>query len=264
MSDPAPDPLLKQRIKSTLLLTLNREFAGNSISLDLVESLQSSFDSARNDPQLRCIVITGSGKRFFSSGGDVKQYRALKTETQLAATFAQPRALMESIEAFPLPVISAVNGWALGGGAELLLATDIRIAARSARIGFPYVKLSLMPGWHGTERLVRAVGHASASALLLRGNPVNADRALQLGLVHELADDDALLEVAMQCAQEFEDAAPLSLAAIKQSLRTNGRVDHANARVEADELFQQLWLSEDHREAEAAFAEKRSPEFKGK
>ena len=258
------DPILEQRHPHTLVLTLNREYAGNSISIDVVEALQRSFEQAREEPELRCVVITGAGQRFFSTGGDVKRYRALHTREQLAETFARPRALMDMIEAFPLPVIAAVNGWALGGGAELMLAADIRIASRQARIGFPYVKLSLMPGWHGAERLVQAVGHAVACSLLLRGAPVDAEKALALGLVHELADADQLLPAALVIAEDFAGAAPLSLAATKQLMRGIGRLDHASARSHADDLFEQLWLSEDHREAEAAFAEKRSPQFKGK
>jgi len=257
-------PILKQRHSQTLVLTLNREHAGNSISIEVVEALTHSFAQAREDPQLRCVVITGVGQRFFSTGGDVKHYRALQTREQLSATFARPRALMDLIETFPLPVIAAVNGWALGGGAELMLAADIRIAAREARIGFPYVKLSLMPGWHGAERLVRIVGHAAAGSLLLRGVAVDAEQALALGLVHELADSEQLLPAALALAEEFAGAAPLSLAAIKQLLRGIGRLDHIAARAQADELFEHLWLSEDHREAEVAFAEKRRPQFKGK
>ena len=256
-------PVLIQRHASTLVLTLNRAHAGNSISTEVVEALQHGFEEARAEPQLRCVIITGAGEKFFSSGGDLKRYRALQTSEQLRAAFAGPRALMDRIEAFPIPVIAAVNGWALGGGAELMLAADIRIAARDARIGFPYVKLSLMPGWHGAERLVQTVGHAAASVLLLRGTPVGAEQALQLGLVHELADRDQLLNRALAIAEDFATAAPLSLAATKQLLRGINRLDHAGARALADASFEQLWLSRDHREAEAAFAEKRQPLFRG-
>ncbi len=259
------EPVVKsERRQSTLVLTLNREHAGNSISIDVIEALTDSFKQARAEADLRCIVITGAGRRFFSSGGDVKRYRALKTREQLRETFARPRALMDLIEAFPLPVIAAINGWALGGGAELMLAADIRIAAHEARIGFPYVKLSLIAGWHGAQRLVQTVGHAAASALLLGGAPVTAREACRLGLIHEIVEADQLLPAALARAEEFAGAAPLSLAATKELLRGIARLDHSGARAQADELFEQLWLSEDHREAEAAFEEKRSPRFTGK
>ncbi len=256
-------PILTSQYDSTLVVTLNRQHAGNSISIDVVEALSDCFESAREDPHLRCIVLTGCGDKFFSSGGDVKRYRALQTREQLRETFAKPRALMDLIEDFQLPVIAAVNGWALGGGAELMLAADIRIAARHARIGFPYVKLSLMPGWHGAERLVQTVGHAAACSLLLRGEPVDAERALQLGLVHEIAETGELLDAALAVAGQFASAAPLSLAATKQLLQGIGRLDHATARKQADTLFEQLWFSDDHRQAEDAFEQRREPKFKG-
>jgi len=124
------------RIASVLQLTIDRAPSGNAISGAVTAALASAIDDAEHDPQLRAVVIGGTGERFFSAGGDIKQYRELRTHADLEAAFAHPRQLMDRIESLPLPVIAAINGYALGGGAELALACDIRIAAPNARIGF--------------------------------------------------------------------------------------------------------------------------------
>ena len=146
------------------------------------------MDKLEKDRDLVAIIITGEGDKFFSSGGDIKQYRELVTREQLQSAFARPRRLLDRLEALPVPVIAAVNGIALGGGAELMLACDVRIAAPAASIGFPYVRLGLTPGWHGAERLTRAIGYANAMHLLTTGEPVDAAEALRLGLVNRVCD----------------------------------------------------------------------------
>ena len=258
-------PVLRgERHGATLLLTVSREHAGNSISAEVTAAFENALDQAELDRSLRAVVISGAGDRFFSSGGDIKQYRALRTREQLERAFARPRALMDRIEALPVPVIAAINGWALGGGAELALACDIRIAAVAARLGFPYVRLGLMPGWHGGERLLRTVGYAAAMRLLMSGEAVDAGEACRIGLLSEVVDEVPVVDAALALAAHFEQAAPLSLGAIKQSLRAAQHHDQESARALADGLFADLWLSEDHREAEAAFTEKRPPMFRGK
>jgi len=253
-----------ERRDATAVLTIDREDAGNSISAEVVEALETFFADAEDDDALRAVVITGAGERFFAAGGDVKRYRELESREQLRATFERPRRLMDDIEAFPHPVIAAVNGWALGGGAELMLACDLRVIAAHAKIGFPYVKLSLIPGWYGAERLVAAVGETAARSLLLRGEPVDAREALRIGLVSEIAGDAGALERALALAGELAARAPLSLGATKRVLRAVRTESRSRMRAIADREFEELWVSEDHREAEAAFAEKREPRFRGR
>ncbi len=258
----AEEVLRSERRGTTVLLAIAREHAGNSISREVSAALAAALEAAAGDRDLRAVVITGAGGRFFSSGGDIKQYRELDSRAALEAAFRGPRALMERIETLPIPVIAAINGWALGGGAELALACDLRIASAGARIGFPYVRLGLMPGWHGTERLLRACGYAAAMQLLMSGEPVAAAEARRLGLVSEVVEAD-VVEAALALAARFEHAAPLSLAAIKRTLHAAASAPHGEARALADRLFAELWLSADHREAEAAFAAKREPRFRG-
>lgn len=258
------DVLRVERRGRTAVLTIDRPEAGNAISADVTAALDAALDALAGDDDVVAIVITGAGDRFFSSGGDIKQYRKLETREQLDAAFARPRRLLDRLESLPHPVIAAVNGIALGGGAELMLACDLRLAAPTASIGFPYVRLGLIPGWHGAERLARICGHANAMHLLVTGDPVDAREALRLGLVNQICEDGPVLDAALALSDRFSSAAPLSIAATKRVLAAIRRLPADAARRVAEEQFADLWLSEDHREAEAAFAAKRPPVFKGK
>ena len=252
------------RTDGIAVLTIEREEAGNSISTEVIEALEAFFESAGEDADLRAVVITGAGDRFFAAGGDVKRYRSLHSREQLRAAFERPRRLMDRIEQFPLPVIAAINGWSLGGGSELILACDLRVVAADAHIGFPYAKLSLVAGWHGARRLVETLGQGAARNLLLRANPVDAAEALRIGLVHEIAPKGEALTCALRIAAEFKDLAPLTVGATKRMLYAIANGSASHARSVADREFEDLWVSDDHREAEAAFEEKRTPVFKGR
>jgi enoyl-CoA hydratase/carnithine racemase len=253
-----------ERRAAAALLTIDRPHAGNSISAEVTAALDAAVTSLEQDGDLAAVIITGAGDRFFSSGGDIKQYRDLVTREQLDNAFERPRLLLDRLEALPVPVIAAVNGIALGGGAELMLACDIRIAAPGASIGFPYVRVGLIPGWHGAERLVRTCGYANAMHLLTTGEPVDAVEALRLGLINRISDGAAVVDAALAIADKLAEVAPLSLAATKRVLLGARHLPRDQARQLAEKEFADLWMSEDHREAEAAFAEKREPVFKGK
>ena len=257
------DVVTTERIGSALVARIDREPSGNAISREVVAGLAESVREAQAADGLAAFVITGRGGKFFAAGGDLKQYREIGTRSDLAAAFAGPRALMDAIEALPMPVIAAINGYALGGGAELALAADLRIASENARIGFPYVKLGLIAGWDGMERLARCCGHGHAMHLLLTGEPIDAERAQRIGLVSEVVGGD-VLDAALAHAERFAGYAPLALRATKTMLRRSFTAPAASAREEARAWFADLWVSEDHREAEAAFVEKRRPTFRGR
>ena len=138
------------------------------------------------------LVVTGAGVRFFCTGGDLKAYRAISTPTELAETFAVVRGLLDALEAHPLPVIAAINGYALGGGAELALACDLRFATAAAKIGLPQAKLGIIPGWNGSARLMRAVGYAKAMRMLLTCEQLSAAEALADGLLDGVTDGDVV------------------------------------------------------------------------
>lgn len=253
-----------ERMDEVARLTICREHAGNSASEEVIAALDGFLDEVEDDYSLRAVILTGEGERFFCSGGDVKRYRAIESREQLRSAFHRPRQLMDRMESFRAPLIAAVNGWALGGGSELMLACDVRIAAAHARIGFPYAKLSLIAGWNGSERLVRAVGDTWARYLLLTGEPVDAERAATIGLVQETVSGDSLAERALELARLLADRAPLSAGATKRVLRAIHTESHNLARATADAQFEDLWVSTDHREAEQAFVDKRTPRFRGR
>ena len=253
-----------ERRGAAALLTIERPHAGNAISAEVTAALDEALDDLQSERALVAIVITGAGDKFFSAGGDIKQYRELVTRDQLQSAFERPRRLLDRLEALPLPVIAAVNGIAMGGGAELMLACDMRLAAPTATIGFPYVRLGLIPGWHGSERLTRTCGYANAMHLLATGDTVDAEEARRLGLINRICDGVPVVDAALALVEKLAGGAPLSLAAIKRVLLGTCRLPREQARDLAESAFADLWLSDDHREAEAAFAAKRRPVFKGK
>ena len=253
-----------ERRGAAALLTIERPHAGNSISAEVTTALDEALSALEGEPELVAIVITGAGDKFFSSGGDIKQYRELDTREQLQRAFERPRRLLDRLEALPMPVIAAVNGIAMGGGAELMLACDMRLAAPTATIGFPYVRLGLIPGWHGSERLIRNCGYTNAMHLLVTGDAVDAEEARRLGLITQICDDVPVVDAALALVEKLARAAPLSLAASKRVLLSACQLPRDEARRLAEGEFADLWMSDDHREAEAAFAAKRRPGFKGK
>ncbi|MDB5592032.1 enoyl-CoA hydratase/isomerase family protein [Enterovirga sp.] len=246
--------------KGSLLLTINRPEAGNSLALSTAEALRAALAAARGRTDLRGIVITGAGGKFFCTGGDLKAYRAIATPAELAHTFGTVRSLLRDIEQHPLLVIAAIDGYALGGGAELALACDLRIAAPSARFGFPQAKLGIIPGWNGTERLVRIVGPGRATRLLLDGTGLTAEQALAMGLIDIVTGGTDAAEQALDYLAGLE-AAPLAARAVKEAVRASQPALDADATAA---IFERLWFTEDHREAERAFAEKRTPTFTGR
>ena len=257
------DVVAIERIGSAMVATIDRESSGNAISRKVVAGLAESVCEAEAADGIAAFVVTGRGGKFFAAGGDLKQYREIRTRSDLAGAFAHPRALMEAMEALSVPVIAAINGYALGGGAELALAADLRIASENARIGFPYVKLGLIAGWDGMERLARCCGYGHAMHLLLTGEAIGAVQAERIGLVSEVVSGD-VLDRALFHAERFAGYSPLALHATKAMLRRTFSDSSASAREEVRARFADLWVSEDHREAEAAFVEKRQPWFRGR
>lgn len=243
-----------------LVLTIDREQAGNSISRDTAQAMRDALNRAAGRTDLRGIVVTGAGDRFFCTGGDLKAYRAISSPEELAETFGIVRGLLDDIESHPLPVIAAINGYALGGGAELALACDLRFAAEGAKIGLPQARLGIIPGWNGAERLMHVVGYARAMRMLLSCEQLSAKEALGHGLVDALAADEDVVGYAVGFLTGMP-AAPLAVSATKRALRAAARGD---GRAAGEALLEDLWFSEDHREAEQAFAEKRTAVFKGR
>ena len=252
-----------ERQDDCLVARLNRPADGNAINLALARELAALVATCTADHALRALVITGTGPRYFCTGGDVKAYARVETAQELDEVFQVIRDLLDAIEALHCPVIAAINGYAVGGGAELALASDLRVMDTGAQIGFPQSRLGILPGWDGISRLVPLVGRGTAARLLLAGKRIGAVEALACGLVDEVAPAGDSLAQGLELARGFRETAPLSVAAIKTALRDASSGDPAGARQRARDAFSKLWFSADHKEAERAFAAKRAPRFIG-
>jgi Enoyl-CoA hydratase/carnithine racemase len=213
--------LAERRAGAVLIATLNRPAKGNALNLPLLTALDElaarlERAAAGNDP-VRALVITGAGQRAFSAGADVADLDGLSR----AAAHAQMRRGQEvfnRIERLPVPVIAAINGFALGGGLELAMSADIRIAAPGARLGQPEITLANVPGWGGTQRLPRLIGRGRALELILTGELIDAARAYQIGLVNQLTDDP--LAAAVTAARAIAAHSPVAVAAAKHAVHT--------------------------------------------
>jgi enoyl-CoA hydratase len=254
--------VLTERQDDCLIMRLNRPHDGNAINLAVAQSLAALIDTCRQDSSLRAVILTGSGDKFFCTGGDVKAYATIETEAALNEVFDTIRALLDALEQLPCPVIAAINGYAIGGGAELSLACDFRVIEQGAQIGFPQSRLGILPGWNGISRLVPLVGRAAAAKLLFDGRRIDAEQALAIGLATTVAPAGESLRVALELAQTFSGTAPLSIAAIKAELNAVTQ-SLGDIKAQSRRAFAELWFTADHKEAEQAFAEKRLPIFKG-
>ena len=253
-----------KRIEDTEVLTINRPQAGNSINSNLTSALIENLERLHQDHNLHALIITGNGDKFFCTGGDVKEYREIESTENLNYHFDRTRKAMDLIETLKCPVISAINGYALGGGAELILCTDYRIAENHSEIGWPQSQLGIIPAWNGIDRLVRDCGPRVASNLLMTGKRISAEAAEKFRIIDIVVEAGTSMEFALEHAHALKKSAPKALRATKEILAATSKYSYDEVRQKQHAIFPGLWFSEDHKEAEAAFAEKRAPIFKNK
>ncbi|WP_287370896.1 enoyl-CoA hydratase-related protein [Oceanithermus sp.] len=241
-------------------VTFTRPKALNALAADVLREIAEVTEVIAEDPEVKVAVFTGEGKAFVA-GADISEINALK-DVFIGREFALAgQEVMNHIAALPVPTIAAINGYALGGGLELALACDLRVAAAKAKLGLPEVGLGLIPGFGGTQRLPRLVGVGRAFDLILTGRHVPAEEALALGLVNRVADD--AVAAARELAQAIMKNSPVALALAKEAVARGADVPLPEAlEIEAD-LFGMTVTTHDMREGTAAFLEKRAPEFKG-
>ncbi len=257
------DILLAEEQGGVLLLTLNRPDVMNSLNFPLLHALRDKVASVRFKTDIRVIIITGSGEKAFCAGADLKE-RATLSPDKVKEYIYTIRDLFTSIEFLNKPVIAAVNGVALGGGTELALASDIRIASRNATMGLTETRLAIIPGAGGTQRLPRLVGKGKGKELILTGRRVGAEEALDIGLVNKVCDSENLLDECRQMAALICEAGPIAIEQAKYAINYGFEADlHTGLAIESNAY----WVcipTEDRLEGLAAFREKRKPEYKGK
>jgi enoyl-CoA hydratase len=243
------------------LITIQRPEALNALNDELVYEISIAIGLAEADVDVRALIITGTGRAFIA-GADIGNLSNLSDVYMSREASLSGQELMNSIAALPFPTIAAINGFALGGGLELALACDLRIASSQARLGLPEVGLGLIPGYGGTQRLPRLIGLGRAMDLILTGRHVTADEAFQLGLVNRVADD--ALQAAKELAQLTLKNAPIALGLAKEAMVRGLDVTLSQGlEIEAD-MFGMVATTEDMKEGTTAFLEKRKAEFKGK
>lgn len=230
----------------------------NTISLELLEELSRLMESVEANEETRAIVITGAGMAF-AAGADVGG--VMKLGGQLSQFLTRGAETFQRLETFAKPIVAAINGIALGGGNELAMAADIRIASTEARFGQPEVNLGIIPGWGGTVRMARLVGRTHAAQLILTGDPIDANEAYRIGLVSQVVAPDLLMEYALNQAEKLASLPPLALASIK-GLLANPNPEGAQGR-ETREILR-LMTTGDAMEGVLAFMQKRRPRFGGK
>ncbi len=242
-------------------LTLNRPESLNALSPPLLDELRGHLLSLDADPTVGAVILTGAG-RAFAAGADISQMLG-RTAEQARAYAALGHEVGRLLEAIRPATIAAVNGFAFGGGCEMALACDVRYASDRAVFGQPEVKLGLIPGWGGTQRLSRVAGPGLAAEMVLSGRSIDAARAFAVGLVQRVVPGDELLAAAGALAAEIAAQGPLAVAAARQMLRRAHGGDH-DARLDAEaDAFAALFASADAQEGLAAFLEKRPPVFIG-
>jgi enoyl-CoA hydratase/carnithine racemase len=247
-------------------LRLNNAEKRNPLDHDVLDALAEALPALDRGIDVRCVVVTGTG-RAFSAGYDIGAIPDDSFERDAEALVAHPfHAAMEAVSAHPFPVIAAINGHCLGGGLELAVRCDLRVCAAEAKLGMPPAKLGLIYGHTGLERFIDVVGVAATRELFLTGRTVDAERALHIGLVTEVVEDDELEAAALALAAEIAANAPLSTTGNKHAIETLARFPRLTPEQEREliELRESCFSSEDFREGIAAFAEKRKPRWQGR
>lgn len=255
--------LRSSRDGAVAVLTLDRPKAKNALNEELLTALNAELAALRYDDSVRAVILTGASG-VFCAGADISDFDRMRAESLLGERAAIGGAIWSELGAFPKPVIAAVEALALGGGCELALACDIVIAGESAKLGVPEVKLGVIPGGGGTQRLVHAIGKSKAMAMLLTGDLRTATQACEAGLVAEVVEDGAAYATALAMAQRIARNSPLAVALAKDAALRTFETSLSQGLEHEKRNFHVALHSADCHEGQAAFLGKRTPEFTGK
>ena len=245
------------------VLTVNRPGKLNALNGATVDSLSRFFSDAAEDDEIRAVIVTGAGERSFVAGADIEEVSGFSA-LEGRAWGLRGQAMLRRIEGMEKPVIAAINGYALGGGLELAMACHIRIASARAKLGQPELKLGIVPGFGGTQRLPRLVGKGRAIEMLLTGDPVGAQEAVAMGLVNRVAEPECLLQDSRELAERILRNGPLAIALTLQAVNRGFEMPLAEALDWEVSQYALSCATEDVHEGTQAFLEKRKPAFRGR
>ncbi|MFC4770260.1 enoyl-CoA hydratase [Effusibacillus consociatus] len=254
--------LVSKREDGIATLVLNRPEAANALSVQMLYELHEAINEIRFDRSVRCVIITGAGEKAFCAGADLKE-RSGMDPTQVRKTVSLIRGDMNDLESLPQPVIAAVNGVALGGGTELALACDIRVASEHAKFGLTETSLGIIPGAGGTQRLPRLIGKGRAKELIFTAKRIDANEALAIGLVEYVTPAESLMEKALEIAEQIVRNAPIAVAQAKYAIDKGFDVDLNTGLAIEMNAYEVTVPTKDRLEGLQAFKEKRAPNYIG-
>ena len=257
------ETILYEKKEGIATVTLNRPKSMNALNVQILEELSHVFAEMNGDTEIKVAIITGSAK-FFGAGADISEMKDIATPLDAQRYFRTVRKAFQKIEEMEKPIIAAVSGLALGGGCEIALACDLRIAAENAVFGLPEIKIGVLPGGGGTQRLPRLVGMTKAKELLYTGEFINAEEAYRIGLVNRIVPLDSLMTEANILANKMAAQPGVALKMIKLSVDGGINMDIKSAIAYEARCFEILFSTEDQKEGMTAFMQKRKPGYQGK
>jgi enoyl-CoA hydratase len=255
------ETILVERRGRVAVITINRPSKLNALNIQTRAEGAAALDELREDESVRVVVITGAGEKAFVAGADIAEFEGRTAVSQREVMTA--RSLFTAVDTFPKPVIAMINGFCLGGGCELALSCDIRVASETARFGQPEINLGIIPGGGGTQRLTRLVGEGKAMELILTGDMIDAQHAYNLGLVNLVVPAADLEAKTLEMANRIAEKSPVALRMAKEAVKTAARANLDEGLRREVDLFALTFSSEDKDEGVRAFLEKRKPDFKG-
>jgi enoyl-CoA hydratase len=255
--------IIYEKSEGIATITLNRPEALNAFSKDVVEEIMHALEDVKSDENVRVVVLTGSGEKAFSAGADIKAMVGM-TPLKARELSLMGERLCLALENLEKPVIAALNGYALGGGLEVAMSCDLRVATENARMGQTEINIGLIPGWGGTQRLTRLIGRTKAKELVFTGRMIDAKTAEQLGIVNMVIPPDKFKETVRQFALELASKAPVAVRVAKALINKGADIGLDSALALEREGFGVVASTEDLKEGVSAFTEKRKPVFKGK
>lgn len=246
------------------IIRITREKALNALNSAVLDELENALDQAEHDESLRVVIVTGEGEKAFVAGADIDAIHQISDRIEGGQFAERGQTLFARFGQSPLIFIAAIHGYALGGGLELAMALDFRLASNRARLGQPEINLGIIPGFGGTQRLSRLIGEGRALWMICSGEPVNAEEARVMGLIDTVVAADGLMDEALRRARILAQKAPLALRACKRMVRQSRDWSLEQGLHQEALAFADVAVSEDGREGTRAFLEKRSPVFRGR